>query len=60
MKYFYKDDEDDREYKEITLEMLEEYVKDCEENIGDYYVPTISLCKVTADALYFVYGVFEC
>jgi hypothetical protein len=60
MKYFYKDDEDDREYKEVTLEMLKEYLKECNENIGNYYIPTITLYKVTTDALYFVHEIFEC
>lgn len=60
MKYFYKDDEDDREYKEITLEMLKEYLKECDENTGNYSIHTITLYKATTDALYFVHEVFEC
>lgn len=60
MKYFYKEDSDDREYKEITLEMLKEYLKECDENTSHYCFPIITLYKVTPDALYFVREIVEC
>ena len=46
--------------KEITLEMLKEYLKECDENTGNYSIHTITLYKATTDALYFVHEVFEC